>query len=301
MRMFDVFQKIVRTNNLPVQPAARAAVLFDMTSVSSALNVGFNVSLDTTGNSSRLPFPQTFISGPDWNWGALLEAPPELPPLSYRMTTVLSMDASENGELITCFILCGWEFQALVSVESGSLAFKFFDVGEPIMGSLVHPRSFAILPNHDPDAAASLEERFAKGVREVAERVASQILALNVSRDLFVVRREPLVQRGKKDRILTADARPLYIGVRRTDIHKYLNVEPQVVQLDSDEDLEADTAPRSSHLRRGHYVWLTHERYKRNPDGSVRCIWRKPCWVGPEEGVVGNKRYRVLLEFGKQE
>ena len=44
---------------------------------------------------------------------------------------------------------------------------------------------------------------------------------------------------------------------------------------------------------RGHFRRLTSEYYK-HKRGAV--IWVRPCWVGPQEGIVGNNRYIVRLD-----
>lgn len=48
------------------------------------------------------------------------------------------------------------------------------------------------------------------------------------------------------------------------------------------------------HRRRGHWHTLSHKKWKRNRDGSVRRIWVRPAWVGDKEWVHKGSTYRVL-------
>lgn len=59
----------------------------------------------------------------------------------------------------------------------------------------------------------------------------------------------------------------------------------------SHEGRETEVLP---HLRRGHWAMLRHERYG---DNRGKWIWRKPCWVGPEQSERGNTIYKVRLDL----
>lgn len=54
-------------------------------------------------------------------------------------------------------------------------------------------------------------------------------------------------------------------------------------------------AKKAAHERRGHYARLTHERYARNEDGSIKVIWRKSTWVGKSDAVIDKRPYKVIL------
>ena len=50
------------------------------------------------------------------------------------------------------------------------------------------------------------------------------------------------------------------------------------------------------HHRRGHWAALKHDRFARNPDGSIRQIWVKPAWIGGLEWQDElDQRYKVIL------
>ena len=99
----------------------------------------------------------------------------------------------------------------------------------------------------------------------------------------FVMETSPTRQRVEKPgHILRSPDRPIYTVLAPTEIRKRmaLPVPPQ-------------GGTKRPHERRSHYRTLASNHFK-NKQGQVILI--PACWIGPSENVVGNKRYRVILD-----
>jgi len=118
-----------------------------------------------------------------------------------------------------------------------------------------------------------------------------QILYFNTP-SRFVVEETPtraLVQqqrkKGKKAKahIRRTHQRPIYTLLTPKEIFKKMRLTPAV----------PTGRTVTPHWRRKHYRLLSDPRYTKM---RGRTITVKAAWVGPEEKVVGNKRYKVLLD-----
>ncbi len=101
----------------------------------------------------------------------------------------------------------------------------------------------------------------------------------------FILEQSPVKVRHRKGRkILRSHDRPIYTLLRPAAIRKRMRLpEPSPVEK----------GKKRPHERRAHIRRLTSDRFV-NKRG--REIFIPAIWVGPSENVVGNKRYRVLLD-----
>lgn len=112
-----------------------------------------------------------------------------------------------------------------------------------------------------------------------------EILLTNVPAN-FIMESSPLKSLGPGKRIPRSHERPNYTLLRPGEIRRRMHLpEPT-----------GDGSTKAPHERRAHFRTLRDERYTRNSDGSPRTIWIPATWVGPTESVVGQRRYRVILD-----
>lgn len=120
--------------------------------------------------------------------------------------------------------------------------------------------------------------------------------------DKFILERRHIKQKKSiKDRIPRSHQRPIYTILHPAKIRRTMNVHHK-----------AGKSP-VAHERRRHVRYLSHPMYAKDKDGYMiesKMIPNGPrrgepyykktvvpaSWIGPSEAVVGNKRYRVILD-----
>lgn len=112
-----------------------------------------------------------------------------------------------------------------------------------------------------------------------------EIMIANVPAN-FVLESSPVRMRNEKHRLLRSHERPTYTLLRPNEIRRRMHLPEST----------GDGRIVAPHERRGHFRTLRDERFTRLPDGSPRRIWIPATWVGPAENVVGERRYRVILD-----
>ena len=117
-----------------------------------------------------------------------------------------------------------------------------------------------------------------------------ELLCLTKDPDTFVFEQSPTKPRKTKPgRIARSQDRPKYILLKPDDIRRVMKV-----------DQTAGSAPgtkKRAHERRAHVRVLRSERFTKKR-GAIIPV--PAVWVGPTERVIGNQRYRVILDSGKR-
>jgi len=114
-------------------------------------------------------------------------------------------------------------------------------------------------------------------------------------RDLWIVENAPVRKPGKKEfvkdtstALVRADDRPIYSGMPITEIRTKYGLGQTTGRK--------QTGPGSSPYigpRRRHWRILRSDYWGENQGKEVEV---SECWVGPREVVIGNRRYRVLID-----
>lgn len=102
----------------------------------------------------------------------------------------------------------------------------------------------------------------------------------------FVVEREDIQRRPQPPhlKVTRASHRPRYVLLTPAEIRERIAPPTEV----------GDRKAPEPHMRRRHYRRLTSDRYK-EARGKLLCI--PATWVGPEEGVYRNSRYKVRVDL----
>lgn len=118
--------------------------------------------------------------------------------------------------------------------------------------------------------------------------MAIEILTYLVACPEYLVQVTPLTPfRAKK----SSPAKPWTF----TGLPSYILFDPSKAPSgERSEDMGGTHASPRPHQRRGHWATLRAEKFKRNSDGSVKRIFRKPSWIGPREWIMEGNRYRVV-------
>ena len=88
----------------------------------------------------------------------------------------------------------------------------------------------------------------------------------------------------RADKILRSHQRPMYLILHPTEIRK---------RMEGKDNEPQEGSPKCPHERRAHFRRLRSARFI-NKVGQIIPV--KRCWIGPSESVVGNRRYRVLID-----
>lgn len=180
------------------------------------------------------------------------------------------------------------------AVATSSVSAKQFYVHGEALLTLECERGRVVGATRKPDVSRPLSELFLKNVNSSME----WLYTLS-DHGAFIMEDAPLSSRRKdcpfpkrkvwRERehlhIDRVDARPIYTILRPREIRRRMRLE----------DVEAFGAGghKRPHERRAHVRRLTSERFV-HKKGQVVTV--KSCWVGPHENVVGNRRYRVILD-----
>jgi len=134
-------------------------------------------------------------------------------------------------------------------------------------------------------------EPLLSGVGKNAACALEEIMYLN-SPDRFILEESPVkynpLRKGKKDhKILRSHSRPIYTLLKPGTIRYKLGL------ISKEEGEKQDKSPEP-HWRRQHYRTFHHDRFTTMKNKRIIV---KASWIGPSESIIGNKKYKVILNI----
>jgi len=173
------------------------------------------------------------------------------------------------------------EFHVIITAhivrDGGEWAYSGLNIGYLVGKDMV--------PAHNEEVKQFVEEQqeVLAAMAEANAMIALLYLSQINSIDYFILEETPSKQPHlHKDRILRSHERPQYCILRPRAIR-------QIVQLADPEEEHGHKAP---HERRG--CWRTY-RDDRYVNVKGKRVWIHATWIGDDEAIVGNRKYRVIL------
>lgn len=230
--------------------------------------------VDVNPVTLSLPFPITAVVSPQMAF--IFKAP---------------TGVSRSGKYIF-FTDIGESADSAIMVVTGQYTMTYPDITMNIQGLISgnrHNPNVVMSPSSgitfEPRAVKQREEYVAETARLTRTMLINTFHAIACinTLDRFILEVAPAKLKATK-KIPREHQRPKYIILTPKEIRKYLNTSHEVTGR-----------VQSGHDRRGHTRTYPDDP-ARYPNAHGKTVWIDAMWVGTTEKVVGNKKYKVILD-----